>query len=340
MKLLRKIVTTYSPSNNEEKAVNLFTDELKQLGFISSIDEAGNAIGKIGSGKRNIYLIGHIDTVPGNLPVVFKDGKLYGRGSVDAKGCLCAFAEAAAEFKDSQNLSITVIGCVREESDSAGAYHIFKNISAPDFVIIGEPSGWDGITIGYRGVMWLEYNYENSRYHHGAPEPTPAEIGVKFYNQVLHEFAEDYPSFDKASLRLVNLKTYQKDGNVGINMKMDLRTPINFDFEKFLDFCNANLNGGSLTHDKPISAVLTNKRNGLVSSLLGGIRANDGKPKFKKKTGSADMNILAQWNCPIVAYGPGDSSLDHTAEEHLFIEEYNKSISILKSSLRRIEKLT
>ena len=60
------------------------------------------------------------------------------------------------------------------------------------------------------------------------------------------------------------------------------------------------------------------------------------KPKFKKKTGSADMNILADWGCPIVAYGPGDSSLDHTSEEHILISDYEKSISILKTSLSKI----
>ena len=336
MKLLKQLVETYSPSHNEANAVNFFIKELENLGYDTNVDEIGNAIGKIGNGSLNVYLIGHIDTVPGNLPVILENGKLFGRGSVDAKGCLCAFAEAAAEFIESKDLSITVIGCVREESDSAGAYQILKDFSPPDFLMIGEPSGWEGITIGYRGVMWLTYNYESSRHHHGAPEPTPAEVGVKFYNKILNEFAEEYPSFDKPSLRLVNMNTYQNKGNVGINMKIDLRTPINFDFKNFLDYCYANLNGATLKHDQPIPAVLTNKRNNLVSSLLGGIRLHNGKPKFKKKTGSADMNILAQWNCPVVAYGPGDSSLDHTSEEHISIDEYKKSISILKTALKKI----
>ena len=74
MKLLKKLVETYSPSHDEDNAVQFFINELKQLGFDTSIDEVGNAIGKIGNGNLNIYLIGHIDTVPGNLPVILKDG--------------------------------------------------------------------------------------------------------------------------------------------------------------------------------------------------------------------------------------------------------------------------
>ncbi|MFC2173950.1 acetyl-lysine deacetylase, partial [Acidobacteriota bacterium] len=42
------------------------------------------------------------------------------------------------------------------------------------------------------------------------------------------------------------------------------------------------------------------------------------------------------WNCPIVAYGPGDSRLDHTPHEHILISEYLRSIEILKTALRSL----
>lgn len=336
MNLLEKMVRTYSPSSSEKDAVRLFLNELNKMHFTTEEDKVGNAIGRIGSGPIKIYLIGHIDTVPGNLPVEIVDGKIYGRGSVDAKGCLCAFVEAAKEFYNSKTVSITLVGCVREESDSMGAYEILKTLPVPDYTIIGEPSGWKGITLGYRGVMWLEFSYENSRFHHGAPEPTPAEIGVGFYEKIQKKYAKEYPSFDSASIRLVDINTYHKKGNIGIRIKMDLRTPIGFDFDDFLSFCKSELNGASLSHDEPIHAILTDKKTPLISSFLGSIRSQNGTPKFKKKTGSADMNILGSWNCPIIAYGPGDSALDHTVNEHLILDEYEKSIQVLKSALQRL----
>jgi LysW-gamma-L-lysine carboxypeptidase len=46
------------------------------------------------------------------------------------------------------------------------------------------------------------------------------------------------------------------------------------------------------------------------------------------------MNLLGPaWNVPILAYGPGDSSLDHTPREHVLIEEYEKAVSVLQSAL-------
>ena len=336
MSLVEQLVRAYSPSGSERSAVRLLLNELTQRGFRVQEDEVGNAIGRIGNGPTQIYLVGHIDTVPGVIPVFVEDGILYGRGSVDAKGCLASFGEAAKHFKDSQEVTITVVGCVGEESDSRGAYHLKDSMPVPDYVVIGEPSGWEGITLGYRGVMWLEYEYESSRHHHGNPEPTPSEVGVKFYTSIFEKYAEDEPHFDNVSLRLVDLNTYQHNGNIGITMKMDLRTPPGFDYEAFMDDCNVHLNGATLTTDEPIHAVLTDKHNPLVRSFLGGIRANGGTPVFKKKTGSADMNILANWGCPMLAYGPGDSALDHTVKEHLILSEYERSIEILKTALQRL----
>jgi LysW-gamma-L-lysine carboxypeptidase len=47
------------------------------------------------------------------------------------------------------------------------------------------------------------------------------------------------------------------------------------------------------------------------------------------------MNITAPvWQCPSVAYGPGDSDLDHTPHEHILISEYQRAIQVLAEVLR------
>jgi hypothetical protein len=72
------------------------------------------------------------------------------------------------------------------------------------------------------------------------------------------------------------------------------------------------------------------KNTPLVRALLRAIRAEGGRPRFKLKTGTSDMNIVGPaWGCPIVAYGPGDSSLDHTPDEHIKIEEFRRAVEVL-----------
>ena len=67
------------------------------------------------------------------------------------------------------------------------------------------------------------------------------------------------------------------------------------------------------------------------------IREHGGSPRFKLKTGTSDLNILAPaWNCPAVAYGPGRSLLDHTPDEHIEIADLERAVDVLDSVLRRL----
>src|SRR4051812_12368246 len=86
-----------SVSHHEGEVARFLVEQMQALGFHSYVDGAGNAVGEAGSGPE-IVLLGHIDTVPGVVPVRIADGKLYGRGSVDAKGPFATFVAAAARL--------------------------------------------------------------------------------------------------------------------------------------------------------------------------------------------------------------------------------------------------
>ena len=81
------------------------------------------------------------------------------------------------------------------------------------------------------------------------------------------------------------------------------------------------------------------RNNALVRSFLAGIRQVEpaAQPGFVVKTGTSDMNVVAPvWQCPIVAYGPGDSALDHTPNEHLELDEYWTAVRVLEAALRQL----
>jgi LysW-gamma-L-lysine carboxypeptidase len=80
------------------------------------------------------------------------------------------------------------------------------------------------------------------------------------------------------------------------------------------------------------------RNNVLVRSFLAGLRTVDASAKlgFVLKTGTSDMNVVGPaWRCPIVAYGPGDSSLDHTPNEHLPVDEYWKAVNVIEQTLHQ-----
>src|SRR5512136_2911120 len=94
--LLEGLLQRYSPTFQEAEAVNFLVAQMAAAGLDARVDEVGNAVGVIGDGPREVMLLGHIDTVPGFIEVRREDDRLYGRGSVDAKGPLACFAAATA----------------------------------------------------------------------------------------------------------------------------------------------------------------------------------------------------------------------------------------------------
>lgn len=335
--LVEKLVRCYSPSGKEKKAVQLLVNELKERGFQAYQDKAGNGIGLIGHGSRSIYLVSHIDTVAGEIPVSVKDRKLYGRGSVDAKASLAGFVEAASKFSDSTNLTLTVIACVEEEMDSTGANYILASFDPPDYVVIGEPSGWDALTLGYKGSLFVNFILEKPKHHHGFPELTVAEEAVAFYQSLCSAYSNSGVGFEEISFRLIDLNTSSYGSHESVQMGISIRTPPGFGLEDMEANMKRFQGEASVTWNGYIPAVVANKHSELVRAFLNGIRSHGGRPRFKYKTGTSDMNLLSKWDCPILAYGPGDSSLDHSPDEHLDLDEYQRSITVLFHALKKLE---
>src|SRR5204862_2812453 len=112
--LVGGLVAIPSVSRQEHDAVEWLVARMAERGFRASVDAAGNAVGEIGDGPVHVVLLGHIDTVPGEIPVRVEDGELVGRGAVDAKGPLAAFVAAATV--EVPGVRVTVVGAVAEES--------------------------------------------------------------------------------------------------------------------------------------------------------------------------------------------------------------------------------
>src|SRR5437867_13336497 len=96
IELLEEMLSIPSPSTQERQLGQWLVSRLRSMGFAARRDEAGNVVAFWGSGPREVVLLGHIDTVPGFIPVRRDGDRLFGRGAVDAKGPLAAAITAGA----------------------------------------------------------------------------------------------------------------------------------------------------------------------------------------------------------------------------------------------------
>jgi len=319
---------------------------MQAAGFESFIDEAGNAVGIRTSGEsangdsgKDIVLLGHMDTVPGYVPVRFSGDRLYGRGSVDAKGPLASFIAAAAQVEPASGCRFIVIGAVEEEAaTSRGARHVLSRYR-PHGCIIGEPSGWDAITLGYKGRLLAEYRLERSVSHTAGPDAAVAEAAVDWWNG-LHDFATRFNQdkekiFDHLLPSLRRILTSTDGLTDKVEATVGMRLPPGFDIDSLETVLRERAGEAQVRFYGREIAFQSERNNQVARSFLKSIRLVGGNPRFKMKTGTSDMNVVGPvWGCPIVAYGPGDSRLDHTPDEHIEIPEFLKAIEVLTQVLR------
>src|SRR5260370_25322115 len=172
-----------SVSRQERELGQWVVSRLRAMGFAARRDEAGNVIAFWGSGPREVLLLGHMDTVPGFIPVRREGNRLFGRGAVDAKGPLAAAITAVARQPAGAACRFTIIGAVEEEGSSRGARHLV-NRKAPDQLVILEPSGWDAVTLGYKGSLKPRYRLSPPMGHRPGPHESPADRAAAFVTRV------------------------------------------------------------------------------------------------------------------------------------------------------------
>ena len=343
VEFLQRMLEIESLSGQEGELAEFLVERMAGWGFDAHVDEAGNAVGVMGDGPNEIVLLGHIDTVPGRIPVRIEDGRLYGRGAVDAKGPLAAFVVATEQAGLLPDTRIVVIGATEEEAATSKGARFAAERYRPDFCVIGEPSGGDSITLGYKGRLLIDYQLGRPMGHTAGPQGGVAEEAVAWWQAVSAEAdtfnAGRKGAFSQLLPSLRGIRTASDGLTDAVEATVGLRLPLDVDVGELEKTVRELAGEAQVRCHSYEPAFRASKNTPLVRAFLRAIRAEGGRPTFKLKTGTSDMNVVAPvWNCPIVAYGPGDSSLDHTPNEHIEAPEYLRAIDVLRRALNLLTK--
>ena len=324
--LLREVVETPSVSGSEaavaERLQAFFAAHDREVW----IDDTGNLRAPADDA---VLLTSHMDTVPGEIPVHVEEDVLWGRGSVDAKGPLVAMAVAAVQA------GVSFVGVVEEETSSAGARALVADREAPDALINGEPSGWASITLGYRGMVRGKYTEETAVGHTSRPEPNALQRAMSWWNAVEAAFEDpEAPVVDQVTPKPIEMWGGQAADGFAVEASIDaqFRVPPGSSVAAVKGTV-AELGDGEVAWSDAIEPVMAAPRNPVAAALRRGIRSLDGDPSHLRKTGTSDMNVFAEtWDVPMATYGPGDSSLDHTPEEHLDLGDFDRAVAVLTAA--------
>lgn len=334
--LLRDLVAVPSLSGTEHRIAQLIASRMGALGLASEIDPVGNVI--VSSGATDgpeVVLLGHIDTVGPFLPVrETASGHLYGRGTVDAKGAMAVFLSAASRCRDLP-IRIVVIGAVEEETSSLGARSLRRR-AEPKFLVIGEPSGVDSVVIGYKGQIKGALTLVEEPAHAAGNVAHASHRLLGFWAEV-EALCRSLSGAEGEFLRLTPLIRRIEGGQSSARLDFEIRLPPALRTDGFIHALTGIAADGGLRLFDHVPAVRHDRSTAICRAMMGAIRAAGLHPKVKVKTGTCDMNTVAPfWHSPAIAYGPGDSALDHRSDEHLALSDYIAAIDILETALRSL----
>jgi LysW-gamma-L-lysine carboxypeptidase len=348
LNLLKSLLEFYSPSGFEEEISKFLKEELTSLGFKTEVDNVGNVIAESDGDKPAILLCGHMDTVPGKIQVKLKDEKLYGRGAVDAKGSLAAMIASSANLiQESFPAKIVLAAVVDEEGSGKGIKNLIKRKLNIDYGIFGEPSDTSGIIVGYKGSLKLKVVCETVTGHSSAPWMFENAIEKAFEAWgIIKNFRHEKENLNSKFYSLTSCLTRINGGSSfsivpnRCEIEVDLRIPPQISPKKIFNLLKKEL---SFTKVKALGYVKgyeADLKSPLVKSFIQAIRKIKGaQVALLKKTGTSDMNFLAETlKIPMVAYGPGNSKLDHTQNEFIKVKDFLISIKIYEEALKLLGK--
>ncbi|MBY9007123.1 MAG: M20/M25/M40 family metallo-hydrolase [Candidatus Lokiarchaeota archaeon] len=371
VEFLRKCINYYSPSGKEEKYAKFLADFLKEHNFKVKFDKVGNLIAEKGYGRPVILFSSHMDTIPGELPIIEKEGKIYGRGAVDCKSSLAAMVYAIAHYDFSQeNIGkIIFAGIVREETEVIGIKELTKSDIKPDYAIFGEPTTINQICIGYKGRLCIGYKISTEMGHIACSwlYSNAIEIGLKIWEIVkinCQELSEKYcikssntKYFDQiipnltviSGGDLTNCNPYKCILNIDIRYPPSITSEkiLNKIREKIIKYKETELNGEE--REIQIEEEILSQVEGFEikkdDTIIGALRwaifkTINKKPILIKKTGTTFINTIGiHYQIPSITYGSGNPRLEHTDKEFVEIEEYLDSIKIYKKFLNKLYEI-
>ncbi|NTW01862.1 MAG: [LysW]-lysine hydrolase [Oscillochloris sp.] len=343
LEFLTALLRIPSLSGQEGEAAAFLVEQMLSFGWDAWVDPSGSAVGQLGESGPLVVLLGHIDTVSGEVPVRVEGDRLYGRGSVDAKGPFATFVMAArrAQLAGRLRCRLALVGATEEEAASSRGAHYAKDQYAPQLCVIGEPSGWDRITLGYKGRLLAHYRHEQPSAHSAGELRAAPELMTDFWPAVQAQCAAHNVGRERLFDQLIPSLRRVASGGDGlfdwVEATVGLRLPEGVDPDVLAHDLTVLAAPATLRTEGGCPAFRSPRTTPLASAFVRAIRAQAGQPGFLHKTGTADMNVVGPtWGCPIVAYGPGDSRLDHTPDEHVEISEYRKAIAVLTDVLAQI----
>lgn len=320
----RELIDIDSTTGNERDAGRWLADRLRADGYdVVEQPVEGDRFNVLATlDPPDVVLSTHYDCVPPFFPSRVRDGRLYGRGSCDAKGILAAQVAAAARLRGDGHRRVGLLFVVAEERGSEGAVAANTLPTTSRFLINGEPTDCR-LATGTRGILRVRLHASGRAGHSSAPE---------YFESAIEKLVDAL-----MKLRTLPLPVAEPFGTTSYSVGL--------------------ISGGVAPNVVPAeaSAEVMFRIVGEADEMLAIVRTLEPVVRIEEvlrvppvwlhtlpgmPTASfpftTDIPLLSAWGTPLL-YGPGSFLVAHTDEEHVALAEFDGSI---EGYVRMVKALT
>ena len=369
--LAQALIRCESVTPHEGGALTLLQNVLEPAGFNChrlvfrepGTPDIDNLYARFGTGRPHLAFAGHTDVVPAGDERAWtvppfagqvRDGILYGRGAVDMKGCVAAFAVAVLKYLGRHggrpprgSLSFLITG--DEEGPSInGTIKVLSWLKdrdeAIDACLVGEPSNpkalGDEIKIGRRGSLNAEITVRGKQGHAAYPQiadnPVPklARIIDRLSSAKLDEGTE---LFQPSNLQVTVISVPNTASNVipahataKLNIRYNdawTRPRIEAWVRETSDKAAAELDAAFDISFAGTGDVFLTKPGPLVDTLVSAIKSVTGRtPALTTGGGTSDARFIKD-HCPVVEFGLVNATI-HQVDEHTSVADLEQLTEI------------
>jgi len=370
VELTRELIRRPSVTPADAGAMDLVEQVLAGLGFTCRrmrFGEIENLYARIGTARPHLCFAGHTDVVPVGDAAAWSreafaadivDGVLIGRGAVDMKSAIAAFAAAAAsalaEGAVTGSLSFLITG---DEEGVAldGTKRVVETLMAEgeviDHCIVGEPTSaesfGDMVKIGRRGSINVGVRVEGIQGHvaypHRAANPVPVLIRLLAALQA-RVLDEGYADFQPSNLEVTTVDVGNPTTNLipavataRLNIRFnpahrgaDLAAWIQAEADRAAEGFP-----GTITLTPAISGEAFLTEQGPFTELVAGaVEAVSGqRPDLSTTGGTSDARFIRAL-CPVVELGLVGRTM-HAVDERAPVEEIRRLQAVYETLIQR-----
>ena len=274
------------------------------------------------TGRPAVVLSTHFDCVPPFFPSREAGGRVYGRGSCDAKGILVAQIAAAERLRAAGESRVGLLFVVGEERGSEGAKSANTVAPGSRFLINGEPTD-NRLATATRGVYRARLRATGRAAHSSLPE-----LGVSAIDKLVDALVAlrgvAWPSDPDMGTTFYTIGLI--NGGVAPNV-------ISPDAEAELMF-------RTVGDHETLRQLIETAAGPLVAVedvlVVPPVRLTT-RPGFDTEAFSftTDIPFLDRWGAPLLL-GPGSVTVAHTDDEHVEIAELHRAVELYERLTREL----